>query len=49
MVDAVRVGSAVWVVVGGMLGERETFARACWKIVALQVQAGRCEKLFDGR
>lgn len=32
-----------------MLGEPEMFARACWKIVALQVQAGRCEKLFDGR
>lgn len=36
MVDAVRVGSAVGVVVGGMLGEREMFARACWKILVLQ-------------
>lgn len=44
-----RVGSAVGVVVGGMLEEREMFARACWKIVVLQVQVGRCEKLFDGR
>lgn len=35
MVDAVRVGSAVGVVVGGMMGEREMFARACWKIVVL--------------
>lgn len=36
MVDAVRVGSAVEVVVGGMLGEREMFVRACWKILVLQ-------------
>lgn len=41
MVDAVRVGSAVGVVVGGMLAERERFARACWKIFVLQFQAGR--------
>lgn len=49
MVDAVRVGSAVGVVVGGMLGGRERFARACWKIFVLQFQAGRCEMLFEGR
>lgn len=49
MVNAVRVGSAVGVAVDGTMGEREMFARACWKIVVLQVQAGRCEKLLDGR
>lgn len=35
--DALRLGSAVGLVLGGgMMGERDIFERACWKIVVLQ-------------